>query len=552
MVPIWITVKVPPDVPAGKYAGSVKVEAEGEKPVQVPIELRVADWSLPDTQDFRTWVDMIQCPDTLALEYNVPLWSEKHWELIAQSFRLIGETGSRTVYVPLIAHTNLGNEESMVRWVKKGDKYDYDFSIMERYLDVAEKNMGKPKLVDLRGVGRLHDPAPPTPAARPKSGSRQKELAEHVQKTGGHAGTRTDGDGAGPGDGEDGTGDAAAALRCGGEQAAVAAAVRPAPGPDAQAGLEDKLMLGLQSDAWASKEEHQFFKDITGGLPWVIQSHEGFVANLSRMRVPENKLMHGISKIGYQARVWAVTFSDDNADRGRGYEGGLKSHRGWSRPDLVAQFDRFSREISTNVYWHHLAETAITGSQRGNGRLGADYWKVMKNKKGKRVGAVPRPLPGEHLAQPLHPRSAAGPGPDGPVASDEMEAYREGVQECEARIVIERALSDEALKAKLGADLVRRCEEYLQDRHMMMWLSLSDLQLFYNYPGAKWGPSYMASSWRGRLQRRRQPLVPRFRLATPHRAALRAGRRGCAQAGREMIHLKGDCPDFRGEENVGA
>ena len=128
-------------------------------------------------------------------------------------------------------------------------------------------------------------------------------------------------------------------------------------------------MLGLQSDAWASKEEHQLFQDLSGGLPWVVQSHEGFGANFSRMRVPQNTLMHGISKIGYQARVWAVTFSDDNADRGKGYEGGLKSHQGWSRPDLVAQFDRFSREFSTNVYWHHLAETAITGSQRGNGRL---------------------------------------------------------------------------------------------------------------------------------------------------------------------------------------
>ena len=40
-------------------------------------------------------------------------------------------------------------------------------------------------------------------------------------------------------------------------------------------------MLGLQSDAWASKEEHQFFKDITGGLPWVLQSHEGFRGELS-------------------------------------------------------------------------------------------------------------------------------------------------------------------------------------------------------------------------------------------------------------------------------
>jgi hypothetical protein len=214
------------------------------------------------------------------------------------------------------------------------------------------------------------------------------------------------------------------------------------------------------------------------------------------MMSAEHKLMHGISKIGYQARVWAVTFSDDNADRGPGYAGGLKSHRGWSRPDLVAQFDRFSREDSTNVYWHCLAETAITGSQRGNGRLGADYWKVVKNKSGKRVARSHDCYPESTWRNLFIPESLLAPGPDGPAASDEMEAYREGVQECEARIVIERALSDESLRARLGADLVRRCEEHLQQRHIMMWLSLSDLQLFYNYPGAKWGPSYMASAWR--------------------------------------------------------
>ena len=95
------------------------------------------------------------------------------------------------------------------------------------------------------------------------------------------------------------------------------------------------------------------------------------------------------------------------------------------------------------------------------------------------------------------PEGLLAPGPEGPAASDEMEAYRSGIQECEARITIERALSDEVLRGKLGADLVRRCEEYLQNRQMMMWLSLSDLQLFYNYPGARWGPAYMASAWRG-------------------------------------------------------
>ena len=62
---------------------------------------------------------------------------------------LIGETGSRVVYVPLICQTNFGNEQSMVRWIKKGRRgtYDYDFSVMDKYLDLAEKNMGKPKIV---------------------------------------------------------------------------------------------------------------------------------------------------------------------------------------------------------------------------------------------------------------------------------------------------------------------------------------------------------------------------------------------------------------------
>jgi hypothetical protein len=495
VVPVWISIRVPRDLPAGSYTGSVRVEAEGESPVQVPLELHVADWSLPDTQDFRTWVDMVQCPDTLALEYGVPLWSERHWELISQSFRLIGETGSRTVYVPLIAHTNLGNEQSLVRWVKKGEQYDYDFSILDQYLDVAERNMGRPKLVVLVVWDVYMIPASDA-AGGAKERGRQKDLAQHVEKTSGRLGrgpmvTLLDA----------ATGKTDLVTLPPHFDAAVS---KPLWQPlfDGllarlrKRGLEDKSMLGLQTDAWASREEHQLFKDLSGGLPWVVQSHEGFCNNWQQMMLPDDQLMHGISKIGYQARVWAVTFSDDNADRGRGYLGGMKSHRGWSRPDLVAQFDRFSRECSSNVYWQHLAETAITGSQRGNGRLGADYWKVIKNKKGKRVARVHERYPESSWLLLTLPEALLAPGPEGPAASDEMEAYRLGVQECEARIVIERALGDREAAARLGADLVGRCERCLADRHAKMWLSLSDLQLFYDYPGARWGPSYMAGSWR--------------------------------------------------------
>jgi len=484
VVPVWIRVRVSGTVGAGTYAGTLKIEAEGARPVDVPVEVRVADWTLPDTQDLHTFVDMIQCPDTLSLEYNVPLWSEKHWQMIAESFGLIGETGSRTVYVPLIAHTNFGNEESMVRWVEKGENaYDYDLSIMDRYLDVATQNMGTPKQVIFVVWDVYMMPANTrTEATR----GRAQDTAKNLEKLGASYGK-------GP----------MVTVLAPATQTTQLVELPSHFQPEASRplwkplfdqlhermkarGLEGAMMIGVQHDTWATKEEHIFFQEVTGDLPWVMQSHEG---------VPFNTLQYGISKIGYQDVVWTVTFSDDNAARPKGYRGGIKSHMGWARPDLVAQFDRgTSRESSPNVFWVHLAETAITGSQRGNGRLGAEYWKVLRGKRGERAGRSHERYPESSWRNLFIPEALLAPGPDGPVATDELEAYREGIQECEARIVLEYAL--DRAREKIGEDLAKRCEDYLANRHMLMWLSLSNLQLFYDHPGASWGPTYMGGFWR--------------------------------------------------------
>ena len=84
------------------------------------------------------------------------------------------------------------------------------------------------------------------------------------------------------------------------------------------------------------------------------------------------------------------------------------------------------------------------------------------------------------------------------MATSQMEALREGVQECEARIAIEQALTDDGLRARLGPELTRRCEEYLHARLMMMWLSLSDLQFYHVLPGSQkaWETYCLARNWR--------------------------------------------------------
>jgi hypothetical protein len=53
----------------------------------------------------------------------------------------------------------------MVRWIKKGqNQYEHDFSILEKYLDVVVKNLGRPKITQVyrqwyEGVGKRSDPA---------------------------------------------------------------------------------------------------------------------------------------------------------------------------------------------------------------------------------------------------------------------------------------------------------------------------------------------------------------------------------------------------------
>ncbi|MBN2582880.1 MAG: hypothetical protein JXL80_07395, partial [Planctomycetes bacterium] len=150
VVPLWITVYVSKAAAAGTYKGQVRISAAGHEPVAVPVEVKVVGWTVPDTQDYRTWVDLVESPDTLTEYYKVPLWSDEHWRMIGEAFKAIGEAGSRMVYVPLIAQTNIGHEQSMVRWIRKADgSYDYDLSVMDRYLDTAVSQMGRPKIVAL-------------------------------------------------------------------------------------------------------------------------------------------------------------------------------------------------------------------------------------------------------------------------------------------------------------------------------------------------------------------------------------------------------------------
>ncbi|MCX7591146.1 MAG: DUF6067 family protein, partial [Kiritimatiellae bacterium] len=142
--PIWLTVAVPRNAAPGEYTANLQISAKGTEPLSVPLRLRVIDWTLPEFGKFTVGMDLVQSPETVALAYEVPLWSDQHFKLLDKTFSLMRPLAAKTLYITAIRRTHFGNEHAQVRWIRdeNGD-LSPDFSIVEKYLDVAVKHLGR-------------------------------------------------------------------------------------------------------------------------------------------------------------------------------------------------------------------------------------------------------------------------------------------------------------------------------------------------------------------------------------------------------------------------
>jgi hypothetical protein len=162
-----------------------------------------------------------------------------------------------------------------------------------------------------------------------------------------------------------------------------------------------------------------------------------------------------------------------------------------------------------------VPELEITGQQRGLGRIGADFWPVLKDNRCQRRGHVGDRYPQSMWHSCNLSTHMLNPGPSGPVATARYEMLREGLQNCEARIAIEEVLTDEAQKARLGAELAAQCQQLLDDRIWEALKGFSGLQLsgrvyttytrygnifYYNAGGAAGAYWYAGSGWQDREQ----------------------------------------------------
>jgi hypothetical protein len=434
-MPVWVTIRIPKDAKPGLYRGAITVSAQGEEAVELPLELSVADWRLPDPQELTGYVGLIQSPESVAMRYGAELWSEEHWKLLDKAFALLGEIGNKEIYITAVCKTYFGNEHGMIRWIKKdGGGYDVDFSIAERYLDTALKHLGKPPviclyawdsfknvLIDDMSPPNLRDTGPKTGVAftvkDPKTGQLEYGTAPMW-----------------------GTPESAAFWKPVLEGLQQRLEKR---------GLAGSLMIGISHDFRPrANEAVADFEKACPGIRWVSQSH----------REPPGYMKTGLAAVVYTAG----RFNDPGVERKYGWRSAGTMHTAFTRDDMKTELPGM---------FFSVVETRLVAGDRGFSRAGADFWTVLKDAKGRWSGDLLHRYANIFFMNVVLTDSTPAllaPGKNGPISTLRFETLREGLQEAEARVFMEKALLDPATKGRLGPELAERCQQFLDDRVRLM------------------------------------------------------------------------------------
>lgn len=455
-MPVWVTVHVPKGAPAGRYEGDVVIAVKGAEPIRAPIDLYVADWTLPDVKDYGGLINIYQSPETLAAYYKVQPWSDEHWQRIEKSFRLMGRAGNIGLFLPLLAESQRGNAESYVYWIKQdnlpsqpaGGTYKYDFTLFDRYLETALKHHPRDRLwfICLVVWGFEGEPGGRAPVMAtlldPKTGEKSKLKLPRY-----------------------GTPEAEALLK------PLLHACRDRLKAK---GLDERILIGMAWDVGPKTATVAMFRRILPQAGWLTESHMRqwayrYDAKDKKATVP----------IRYNSVVWGGGIPDPAKKRKYGWRHG--------RGRLTMNFNRpgvdclvligFPPPWSFRMWMESTLACGLWG-RNGNGNVGGDYWKIVNllNTEGRLPeGGHGGYWNGSGTLYGIYPASNVGrtgvgnnttdlfaPGPEGPVSTVRFENALEGNQETEARIFIEKALLDEARPLPQG--LAQKCQKILDER----------------------------------------------------------------------------------------
>lgn len=137
---VWMTCWIPQKASAGTYRGTVTFREAG-KPVGVlKLDVLVEDRVLPLPKDWAFHLDLWQNPFSVARYYQVPLWSDAHFDAMRPIMERLADAGQKVITTSIINRPWDGQTEdaflSMVSWVRKLDgTWEYSFDVFDRWVE---------------------------------------------------------------------------------------------------------------------------------------------------------------------------------------------------------------------------------------------------------------------------------------------------------------------------------------------------------------------------------------------------------------------------------
>lgn len=166
----WCETPIPKDTAPGIYQGKVSVfrrklfENEAIE-FSMDLTLEVVDISLPDPRDYTMHLDLWQHLSNIARKHDVRLFSDAHFNIIENYVKSLARLGQKAVTViasdiPWSGQRTFNDldkptdlfEYSLITVVKnKNGIYSYDYSIMDRYIEMCFSH-GIDKKIEVFGL----------------------------------------------------------------------------------------------------------------------------------------------------------------------------------------------------------------------------------------------------------------------------------------------------------------------------------------------------------------------------------------------------------------
>ncbi len=139
--PVWLSLQIPRNTPAGLYRGSVIIST-GSDSLYLPLSVEVQDMELPPSSQWQYHLDLWQNPFAIARYHKVPLWSQQHWYLIRKYLDLLAEAGQKCITTTIVNKPWHGQTYdpfgSMIGWLHNSNgTWEYDYSLFDEYVQTA-------------------------------------------------------------------------------------------------------------------------------------------------------------------------------------------------------------------------------------------------------------------------------------------------------------------------------------------------------------------------------------------------------------------------------